>query len=99
MQLDQPADDFLFEIFILVTFELVAQTSADPLLQFFERSTLPVIFGKLIIEYRQDFLLDLAGNQGKLDRLPGNFLVRMIFWIYHLVVLLTIHFMTCNHYD
>jgi hypothetical protein len=81
--LNQPADQLFFQLFLLILAELVFQALADARLQLVEGGALTVVFGKFVVEHRQNFLFDLTRDNGKIHRFAGNLFVRIIFWVIH----------------
>ena len=62
MSLDQAAQQLFLKLVRLQTRQLFLETLAQSIPQFLQRGALTVIFGKIVVERRQDFALDFVGN-------------------------------------
>ena len=83
MRLDQSIDQLFFKLFVLIVPKLVFQTSTDARFQLVEGGAFPMVFGKFIIKRRQDLLLNLADDDGKIYRFAGDFFIRIVFRVIH----------------
>lgn len=77
-RVNKPTNDLLLKLFLLNVRQFIFQALLDGCSELRQRTAFTVIFGKIIVEFRQHLLFDLAYHDRKIDSLTGELSIGII---------------------